>query len=396
MEFIDLKSQYQQIESAVRARIDAVLQHGHYIMGPEVAELEQALARRIGAKHCITCASGTDALLMPLLAWGIGPGDAVFVPPFTFFATAEMVSLTGATPVFVDVDPVTFNMQPEALALAIEAVQQQDTSVYPLPAPARKGKGLKARAVIPVDLFGIAADYDALLPIAHRHKLLVLEDAAQSFGGQRAGKAVGNTGCHASTTSFFPAKPLGCYGDGGAIFTDDDALDALLRSLRVHGKGEDKYENVRVGLNGRLDTLQAAILLAKLEFFDAEIAARQEVVAHYTRGLAGLAGLSDLPGLTPPSVPADCLSVYAQYSVLLDAASRDKVRAHLHSQDIPTNIYYPKPLHIQTALAPLDYRPEDMPVALDLSRRILALPFHPRMSASDVSKVCTALQEALA
>lgn len=389
MEFIDLKSQYQQIETSVRARIDAVLHHGHYIMGPEVAELEQALARRIGARHCISCASGTDALLMPLMAWNIGPGDAVFVPPFTFFATAEMVSLTGATPVFVDVDPVTFNMQPEALALAIEAVQQQDASVYPLPVMAQQQR-LTARAVIPVDLFGIAADYAALLPIAQRHNLLVLEDAAQSFGGERAGKAVGNTGCHAATTSFFPAKPLGCYGDGGAIFTNDDALDALLRSLRVHGKGDDKYENVRVGLNGRLDTFQAAILLAKLEIFDAEIAARQQVAAHYA------SGLRPLPGVLPPSVPAACRSVYAQYSVLLDASSRDRVRAHLHSQGIPTNIYYPKPLHMQTALAPLGYRPGDMPVALELSRRILSLPFHPHMSAQEVSKVCTALQEALA
>lgn len=388
MDFIDLKAQYSQVETAVRKRIDAVLEHGHYIMGPEVAELEQVLAHRIGAKHCISCASGSDALLMPLLAWNIGPGDAVFVPSFTFFATAEMVSLLGATPVFVDVDLRTFNMQPAALGKAIEAVRQQDASLYPLPAIAVR-QALTPRAVIPVDLFGIAADYAALLPIAQQHKLLVLEDAAQSFGGQRDGKDVANMHCHAASTSFFPAKPLGCYGDGGAIFTNDDALASLLRSIRVHGKGADKYENIRIGLNGRLDTLQAAILLAKLEVFDAEIAARHAAAAQYT------ALLQNIPGLITPHLPAGCRSVYAQYSLLVDAARRDSVCAHLQRQNIPTNIYYPKPLHMQAVFAPLDYNAEDMPISLELSQRIFSVPFHPYLTEADIIKVCKALQEAL-
>lgn len=389
MEFIDLKSQYQGIEKNVRARIDAVLNHGHYIMGPEVEELEQALARRTGIKHCISCASGSDALLMPLMAWNIGPGDAVFVPSFTFFATAEMVSLLGASPIFVDVDPITFNMQPEALALAMEAVQRQDASIYPLPTSALQHT-LRIRAVIPVDLFGVAADYAALLPIALQHQALVLEDAAQSFGGQRAGQNVANMGCHAATTSFFPAKPLGGYGDGGAIFTDDDTLAAQLRSIRVHGKGACKYENVRIGLNGRLDTLQAAILLAKLDIFDKEIRARQKVAARYA------ALLQPIPGLVAPRIPAGCRSVYAQYSLLVEAARRDAVCVHLQQQGIPTNIYYPKPLHRQAVFEPLGYTSADLPVSTELSQRIFSVPFHPYMPEADIVRVCTALQEALA
>lgn len=379
MEFIDLKTQYRRLEPAIRARIDAVLAHGHFIMGPEVAELESALAAATGARHAITCASGTDALLMPLLAWGIGPGDAVFTTPFTFFATAEVIALVGATPVFVDVDPVTFNISPEGLERAILAVKRRDPSIHPLPRRAVE-EGLTPRAVIPVDLFGIAAEYDELLPIAREHGLLVMEDAAQAFGGRYRGAPLCGLPCHAATTSFFPAKPLGCYGDGGAIFTDDDALAATLRSLRVHGKGSDKYENVRVGINGRMDTLQAAIMLPKLEILPEEIAARQRVAAGYGERLAGI------PGVTPPTVPAHCLSAWAQYSILCD--NRDALAAHLKAGGVPTAIYYPKPLHVQSVFAHLGHAADDMPVSASLSRRILSLPMHPYLEESDQDRIC--------
>lgn len=379
MEFIDLKTQYRRLEPAIRARIDAVLAHGHFIMGPEVAELESALAAATGARHAITCASGTDALLMPLLAWGIGPGDAVFTTPFTFFATAEVIALVGATPVFVDVDPVTFNISPEGLERAILAVKRRDPSIHPLPSRAVE-EGLTPRAVIPVDLFGIAAEYDELLPIAREHGLLVMEDAAQAFGGRYRGTPLCGLPCHAATTSFFPAKPLGCYGDGGAIFTDDDALAATLRSLRVHGKGSDKYENVRVGINGRMDTLQAAIMLPKLEILPEEIAARQRVAAGYGERLAGI------PGVTPPTVPAHCLSAWAQYSILCD--NRDALAAHLKAGGVPTAIYYPKPLHVQSVFAHLGHAADDMPVSASLSRRILSLPMHPYLEESDQDRIC--------
>lgn len=379
MEFIDLKAQYRRLEPAIRARIDAVLAHGHFIMGPEVAELESALTAATGARHAITCASGTDALLMPLLAWGIGPGDAVFTTPFTFFATAEVIALVGATPVFVDVDPVTFNISPEGLERAILAVKRRDPSIHPLPRRA-VAEGLTPRAVIPVDLFGIAAEYDELLPIAREHGLLVMEDAAQAFGGRYRGTPLCGLPCHAATTSFFPAKPLGCYGDGGAIFTDDDALAATLRSLRVHGKGSDKYENVRVGINGRMDTLQAAIMLPKLEILPEEIAARQRVAAGYGERLAGI------PGVTPPTVPAHCLSAWAQYSILCD--NRDALAAHLKAGGVPTAIYYPKPLHVQSVFAHLGHAADDMPVSASLSRRILSLPMHPYLEESDQDRIC--------
>lgn len=379
MEFIDLKTQYRRLEPAIRARIDTVLAHGHFIMGPEVAELESALAAATGARHAITCASGTDALLMPLLAWGIGPGDAVFTTPFTFFATAEVIALVGATPVFVDVDPVTFNISPEGLERAILAVKRRDPSIHPLPRRA-VAEGLTPRAVIPVDLFGIAAEYDELLPIAREHGLLVMEDAAQAFGGRYRGTPLCGLPCHAATTSFFPAKPLGCYGDGGAIFTDDDALAATLRSLRVHGKGSDKYENVRVGINGRMDTLQAAIMLPKLEILPEEIAARQRVAAGYGERLAGI------PGVTPPTVPAHCLSAWAQYSILCD--NRDALAAHLKAGGVPTAIYYPKPLHVQSVFAHLGHAADDMPVSASLSRRILSLPMHPYLEESDQDRIC--------
>lgn len=379
MEFIDLKAQYRRLEPAIRARIDAVLEHGHFIMGPEIKELEAALASASGARHAITCASGTDALLLPLLAWGVGPGDAVFTSPFTFFATAEVIALVGATPVFVDVDPVTFNISPEGLQRAIAAVHQRDASIHPLPRPALEG-GLTPRAVIPVDLFGIAAEYDALLPIAREHGLLVMEDAAQAFGGSYKGKPLCGLGCDVATTSFFPAKPLGCYGDGGAVFTDDDGLAEVLRSLRVHGKGADKYENVRVGINGRMDTLQAAIMLPKMDILADEIAARQKVAAAYATRLSGIGGI------TPPSVPGHCRSAWAQYSILCDR--RDALADHLKANGVPTAIYYPKPLHMQSVFSGLGYAAGDMPVSESLSRRILSLPMHPYLSEAQQDVIC--------
>lgn len=389
MQFIDLAAQQARIRSSIDARIKAVLDHGKYIMGPEVAELEETLCAFTGARHCVTCASGTDALLMPLMAWGIGKGDAVFVPPFTFFATVEEPALLGATPIFVDVDPLTFNMRPDLLEKAIEAVRTQDSSLYPLPKIALEQK-LTPRAVIPVDLFGQPAEYETLLAIARQHGLLVLEDAAQAFGGSRHGKKTCALGCHAAATSFFPAKPLGCYGDGGAVFTDDDELAGLLRSVRVHGKGGDKYDNVRLGLNGRLDTLQAAILLSKMEIFSAEIDARQQVAGWYA------AQLRDIPGLVVPSVAQGNVSAWAQYCIMLPEGVRTRVMAAMKDKGIPTNIYYPKPQHCLAVFAPLGYTPEDMPAALHASQNIMALPFHPYLEEAQVRQVTTALREALA
>jgi UDP-2-acetamido-2-deoxy-ribo-hexuluronate aminotransferase len=389
MKFIDLEAQYRLLEPAIRQRIDTVLTHGKFIMGPEIAELERALAEQAQARHCITCSSGTDALLMPLMAWDLGPSDAVFVPAFTFFATAEVVALTHATPVFVDCDPVTFNMDPTALERAIQAVLTADPGLHPLPRPAREGR-LRPRAVIPVDIFGAAAEYKAILPIARRHGLMVLEDAAQAFGGSYHGRPVCGLGCDAAATSFFPAKPLGCYGDGGAIFTDDDALAEVLRSLRVHGKGSDKYENVRIGLNGRMDTLQAAIMLPKAAVLPAEIEARQRVAARYAHSLAGL------PGVTAPWVAAHVRSAWAQYTLLFeDNARREAVAARLKAGGVPTAIYYPRPLHTQAAFRALDYQTADMPVTVDICQRVLSLPFHPYLEEQDQEHVCGIIAQAL-
>lgn len=379
MPFVDLAGQYQRIEKSVRARIDAVLAHGKYIMGPEVAELEAELAAFCGARFAVSCSSGTDALLLPLMAWGIGPGDAVFVPPFSFFATAEVVSLLGATPVFVDVDPVTFCMDAEQLAKAIRAVQQNDPAIHPLPS-LPEGQMLRPRAVIPVDLFGIPASYEQILPLAEEHGLFVLEDAAQSFGASADGRRACGLGCSASATSFFPSKPLGCYGDGGAVFTDDPELDQVLRSLRIHGKGRDKYDNVRVGLNGRMDTVQAAVLLAKLAIFEDELAERQRVADTYTRQLAGLSGV------VIPSVPVSRNSAWAQYSLLCD--DRDGLVAALNSAGIPTAIYYSTTLPQLKVYESLRYRAEDFPVAQGLTSRIVSLPMHPYLDDESVTEVC--------
>ena len=372
MEFIDLAAQSARLRPELDSRIAKV----RYIMGPEIDELEKSLCSFTGSLHCISCASGSDALLMALMAFGVGPGDAVFVPPFTFFATAEMAALLGATPVFVDIDSRTFMMRPDELEKAVQEV---------------KGQGkLVPKAVIPVDLFGQGADYNKIGQIAREYGLFVLEDAAQAFGATQNGKRTCALGCDAAATSFFPAKPLGCYGDGGAIFTDDDELADKLKSIRVHGKGRDKYDNARIGINGRLDTLQAAILLAKLTVFEDEIEKRSRVADWYANYL------KDIKDIITPEVAPGNTSVWAQYCILVPENSRIGLTESLKQRGIPTNIYYPSPLHFLEAFKYMGHKPGDFPVAEEVSRRILALPFHPYLREQEVEKVCARLREALA
>ncbi len=366
--FVDLNAQFLRLEEEIRAGIDSVLEHGRFIMGPEVKELEEQLAAFAGLKHAVSCSSGTDALLMALMAAGIGTGDVVFTTPFTFIATAEVISLLGATPVFVDIDRKTFNIDPEKLQSAIIAVKQDDPSCSPLP-EGISAKGLQPKAVIPVDLFGLPADYDRINKVADENNLFVLEDAAQGFGGTYKNKKAGGLG-HVGAVSFFPAKPLGCYGDGGAILTDDDEIAEKLISIRVHGKGTEKYDNIRIGLNGRLDTLQAAILLPKLRAFAEEIDRRQKVADFYSTHLNN-AGSS----LVLPHVPDGSSSAWAQYSILCE--NRDELQKELKDAGIPSMVYYPKPLHLQSAYGKLGHREGDYPVSEMCSRRILSLPIHP-------------------
>ena len=372
MQFIDLKAQYSAIRDKVDRRIAAVLEHGGYIMGPEIAELESRLSAYCGVKHAVSCANGTDALVLALRALGIGPGDAVFTTPFTFFATAEAIILAGARPVFADIDPRTFNLNPGALEQAIRRTEEE-------------GK-FRPRAVITVDLFGLPADYDAIEPLCERHGLDLVDDAAQGFGGEIRQRRAGAFG-RVATTSFFPAKPLGCYGDGGAIFTDDDEIAAILRSLRVHGKGDDKYDNVRIGTNSRLDTLQAAILLEKLAIFPVELSQRQAVADRYRQALPN--------GISAPFVPEGYLSSWAQYSVLAPSEpERRRIMGELATASIPTMIYYAKPLHLQSALDDLGYRSGDFPVAEDVSSRIFSLPMSPYLTTADQDRVLAALHQA--
>lgn len=370
--FIDLKTQYRRIEAEVKKNIETVLEHGAYVMGPEIKELEAKLAAYCGVKHAVGCASGTDALLMALMALGIGPGDAVFTTPFTFMATAEVVSLLGATPVFCDIDAATFNMDPASLDAVIAKTKKERPQ-------------LAAKAVISVDLFGLPCDYDALDAVCAKHKLVLVEDAAQGFGGQYKGRMCCSFGTIACT-SFFPAKPLGCYGDGGMCFTNSDELKNLLVSIRVHGQGRDKYENVRIGVNGRLDTLQAAVLLPKFGIFPEEVGLRQKAAERYA------ALLSKVPGLTVPQVPAGYLSVWAQYSVLArDTEHRDELMGKLKAGGVPTAIYYPQPLHLQKAYANLGYKAGDFPVCEGLGRRVFSLPMHPYLTAEAQERVAQAM-----
>jgi UDP-2-acetamido-2-deoxy-ribo-hexuluronate aminotransferase len=371
MDFIDLKSQQQLISARLAENIQRVLAHGQYVMGPEVQELEARLAAYVGVKHAISCSSGTDALLMSLMAYGVGPGDAIFTTPFTFIATAEVIQLLGATPVFVDIDPKTFNLDPEALAGAVSRLGHPSGTAH-----------LRPKGIIPVDLFGQPADYDHIHAIAQAHSLFVLEDAAQSFGATYKGRRAGAL-AETAATSFFPAKPLGCYGDGGAVFTDDDDLAEILSSIRVHGQGKHKYEHVRIGLTGRLDTLQAAVLLAKLDIFDQEVTARQRVAQRYSEALT--------PLVEVPFVDPDCTSVWAQYSVLSE--SRELLQQKLQAAQIPTAIYYPLPLHLQRVFAHLGYKPGDFPVSESASRRIFSLPMHPYLGPTDQERIIQVLSQ---
>jgi len=388
MEFIDLASQQKRIRDRITRGIEAVLNHGQYIMGPEIAALEEELARYVGARHAISCASGTDALLMALMARGIGPGDAVLTTPFTFVATAEVISLAGATPVFVDIDPKTYNIDPDRLEQCIAALRGGGAGPSALP----RIDGLNAltpKAVITVDLFGLPADYSRLESIATRAGLFLIEDAAQSFGAEYNGRkacAFGDIAC----TSFFPAKPLGCYGDGGMCFCADDGMAEILRSIRLHGKGSHKYENVRIGINGRLDTIQAAILLAKFSLFEEEVKLRQAVAGRYTGKLRACRDL------VTPVVPAGYQSVWAQYSLLArDEAQRDAIMKKMQAAGIPTVIYYPRPLHLQGAFSFLGYRAGDFPVSEDCARRIFSLPMHPYLGETDQDRIVAALLEAI-
>ncbi len=362
MQFIDLPAQQKRIRERIEAGMKRILDHGQYIMGPEIRELEAKLAAFTGARYAVAVASGTDALLMPLLAENVGRGDAVFVPTFTFIASAGAVALTGATPVFVDIDRETFNIDPASLEGAIQKIIAE--------------KKLKPKGIMPVDLFGQPADYGAIQAIADKHRLFVLEDAAQSFGAGQKGRKAGAL-ARVAGTSFFPAKPLGCYGDGGMVFTDDAAVHKQLLSIRVHGQGADKYTNVRVGINGRMDSLQAAVLLAKMEIFPEEIELRQQVAGRYDRLLARAVK-------TPRILPGN-VSAWAQYSVLYP--HRDKVIAKLRDEGIPTAVYYPIPLHMQQAFAGLGYRQGDFPVAEKTANEIFSLPMHPYLQPADQERI---------
>ncbi len=370
--FVDLRAQQARIRDRIDRAIARVLDHGQYIMGPEVLELEGRLASYCGARHAITCASGTDALLIALMAKGVGRGDAVLCPGFTYPATPESIALLGATPVFIDVDAETFNVD----ARAIDAG-----------AALARASGLRPVGIIAVDLYGLPADYCAIAPRARDNGLWVLADAAQSFGATCQGRHVGTLG-DITATSFFPAKPLGCYGDGGAIFTDDDDIADVMRSIRSHGKGTGKYDIVRVGLNGRLDTIQAAILLEKLAIFAEEIQARNWIAARYTEALQGK--------LNTPRIPAEATSVWAQYTVTLAAGKRDAVAAHLGAAGIPAHVYYPRPLHYQAAYAHYPVAGGDLPASEALAATVLSLPMHAYLKAADQDRIADALLAALA
>ncbi len=378
--FVDLQSQRRLLGDRLTRRMQAVLEHGVFIMGPEVAELEERLADFVGVRHAVTCSSGTDALLMALMALRVGVGDAVFTTPFTFVATAEVIALLGATPVFVDVDPQTFNMDPDQLEKAVRALKTKDPTVYPLPMGVEHAD-VRPRGVIAVDLFGLTADYVALSRVARENDLFILEDAAQSFGAvDKSGKKACAV-TEIAATSFFPAKPLGCYGDGGAVFTEDAHLAEIIRSLRVHGKGTDKYDNVRIGINGRLDTLQAAVVLAKMDIFPQELDRRQHVAERYTERLKDV--------VRTPYVPQGYRSAWAQYTIV--SPRRAEIRKALQQKGIPSGVYYPKPLHLQEAFAFLGYKKGNFPVSENLSETVLSLPMHPYLSDEQVDRIADTL-----
>lgn len=370
MQFIDLKRQYARIENEINERIQTVLDHQKFIMGPEVVELEEQLKKYTGRKYVFSCASGTDALVIPLMAYELEKTDAVFVPSFTFFATGESVSLAGGTPVFVD-SGSDFNIDCQDLERRIQQVME-------------KGK-LTPRGIIAVDLFGQSCDYEKIMEIADKYHLFVIEDGAQSMGGEYRGRKNGAFG-DVSATSFFPAKPLGCYGDGGAVFTDNDELAEKIYSIRVHGQGSSRYDNVRIGINGRMDTLQAAILLPKLAILDKEIQARQIIVKTYVEELKNVFEL--------PVISEDKLSAWAQFTVLAqDEAQREKIVSRMKEQGIPIMVYYRCPLHMQTAFRYLDYKAEDVPQAAWFSKRVFSLPMHPYLENDEIVEVCSQLKK---
>ncbi len=369
MQFIDLKAQYQRLQPDIDRAVMQVLEHGRYIMGPEIEELEGKLADFVNSRHCICCSSGTDALLMPLMAAGIGPGDAVFTTPFTFFATPEVIALLGATPVFADIKPDSYNLDPEALEHAILETKQQGR--------------LTPRAIISVDLFGLCADYDILNDLADRHNLLLIEDGAQAFGAMYKGRRAPSL-APVGATSFFPAKPLGCYGDGGAVFTNHDETAANLRSIRVHGQGQDRYNNHRIGLNARMDTIQAAVLLQKLKIYEEEIEKRQQAAERYKQGLQG--AVAKLP-----SIPPDCQSVFAQFCV--ESENRETIQQALKNENIPSPIYYVTPMHLLEAFSSLGGRKGDFPVAEAVAEHIFALPFHPYLEDHEIDHICQVITD---
>ncbi|MBR0403969.1 MAG: DegT/DnrJ/EryC1/StrS family aminotransferase [Eggerthellaceae bacterium] len=366
MQFIDLKTQYELIEADVVSRVTKVLASQRYIMGPEVAEAEEKLAEFAGTKYCVSCGSGTDALVISLMALGLKKSDAVFVPAFTFFASGESVTLAGGTPVFVDSDSDTYNMSVDDLKRAIKYVQEE-TDLTP-------------KGIIPVDLFGQPADYDEINEIATQHGMFVLEDAAQGFGSTYHGKRAGSLSL-VGATSFFPAKPLGCYGDGGAIFTDDADLCEVMKSVRVHGQGGSKYDNVRIGINGRFDTIQAAIILSKLTIFENEIDARQKVAAAYNERLSDV--------IKTPVVKDDRVSVWAQYTLEAKSeAEKVDIQKALTDAGIPSANYYPIPMHLSTAYAPLGYKKGDLPVCERQATRVFSLPMHPYLKEEEIATIC--------
>ena len=367
MKFLDLNTQQKRIRKPLEKRINKILDHGAYIMGPEVFELEEKLADYCGTKHAISCSSGTDALLIPLMAWGIGPGDAVFTTPFTYVATAEVISILGATPVFVDVYDTTFNIDCDKLELEIKRVLEE-------------GK-LKPKAIIPVDLFGLPARYRLIKEIAEKYDLKVIEDAAQSFGGLIRDKKVGTFG-DVAATSFYPAKPLGCYGDGGAIFTDNDNLAEECKAIRIHGTKNDKYNSEMIGLNGRLDSIQAAVLLEKLSIFGEELEMRNEIDMYYRKYLKNA-----------QYHPKEYQSAHALFSITLGSANkRDKLIDRLNNVNIPNVVYYKFPIHLMEGFKYLGYKEKDLPVSETLSTNILSLPMHPYLKFEDIDFIVQTLK----
>tara|TARA_Y100000591_G_scaffold257662_1_gene229772 strand:- start:1831 stop:2949 length:1119 start_codon:yes stop_codon:yes gene_type:complete len=372
MQFIDLKAQQKLIREKIDQRVKKVLDHGQYIMGPEIDELEEKLSDYVNVKHCISCSSGTDALLIPLMAMRIGPGDAVITTPFTYIATAEVIALVGATPIFCDIYDRTFNINPERLQKAFDFALSRN---------------LKPKAIIPVDLFGLPARYRLIEKFAKKNNMMVIEDAAQGFGGKINDRIAGSFG-DVAATSFFPAKPLGCYGDGGAIFTNNDELALKMKSIRVHGGGKDKYENMLIGINGRLDSIQAAVLLEKIKIFDYEMNSRNKAAQYYTQNIN--------KKFTPPHVPSKYNSSWAQFSIILpEELSRDKLIDKLRINGVPSMVYYKIPVHLQKGYSKYGNKIGDFVISENISKKILSLPMHPYLNVSDQDRILSVLENSI-